>query len=173
MIFSAYISSNLLDAAIIGAANAIFLAVMKLPHILSISLIAGLTNLIPTFGPAIGMIVGCLILAFHKPISALWFLLFSIVLQLFDSYLIKPKLFGNTLGVPSFLVLVVTLVGGWFFGLWGILLAVPAAAIALMIWRDRLNPRKSDPADPEANEPTSADAAGEETADEDPQNDQE
>lgn len=144
-IFRTYISSNLLDAAIVGAANAIFLAVMGLPHILPISLIAAITNMIPTFGPVIGLLAGCLFLIFRSPISALWFLLFTVVLQFIDSYLIKPKLFGSTLGVPSFLVLVVTLVGGWFFGIWGVLLAVPAAAILLMLWRDKLTPRKSDP----------------------------
>ena len=145
-IFSTYIRSNLLDATIIGAANAVFLAVMGLPHILSISLVAGLSNLIPTFGPLLGLIVGCLLLVFCQPISALWFLLFTVVLQLIDSYFIKPKLFGSTLGVPSFLVLVVTLVGGWFFGLWGILFAVPVAAILLMLWRDRRKRKSSDEA---------------------------
>lgn len=143
-IFSTYISSNLLDAAIVGAANAIFLAVMKLPHILPISLVAGISNMIPTFGPVIALFVGCVLLLFYQPISALWFLLFTLVLQLIDGYLIRPKLFGSKLGVPSFLVLIVTLVGGWFFGVWGVLLAVPVAAILLMLWRDRLRPKKSD-----------------------------
>lgn len=136
-VFSTYIRSNLLDAAIVGAANAVFLAVMKLPYILPISLVAGLSNMIPTFGPLLGLAVGCLFLVFHRPISALWFLLFTVVLQLIDSYFIKPKLFGSALGVPSFLVLVATLVGGWLFGIWGVLLAVPVAAILLMVWRDR------------------------------------
>ena len=170
-IFSTYISSNLLDAAIVGALNAIFLAVMKLPHILPISLIAGLTNMIPTFGPVIGLLAGCLFLVFYRPISALWFLLFTVVLQLIDSYLIKPKLFGSSLGVPSFLVLVVTLVGGWFFGIAGVLLAVPVAAILLMLWRDRRKPHGSDEAQTDADEATSVPDAAEtadDAADEEP-----
>ena len=146
-IFSTYISSNLLDAAIVGAATAIFLAVMRMPHIFPIALIVGLTNMIPTFGPLIGLIAGCLFLVFGTPINALWFLLFTLVLQLVDSYLIKPKLFGSSLGVPSFLVLAATLAGGWLFGIWGILLAVPVAAILLMLWRDRLRPQKKDAAE--------------------------
>ena len=144
-IFSTYISSNLLDAAIVGAATAIFLAVMHMPHIFTISLIAGITNMIPTVGPVIGLIAGCLFLVFSKPINALWFLLFTIVLQLIDGYLIKPKLFGSSLGVPSILVLVATLVGGWLFGVWGILLAVPVAAILLMLWRERFRPQNPGP----------------------------
>lgn len=151
-IFSTYIRSNLLDAAIVGAATAIFLAVMRMPHIFPVALIAGLTNMIPTVGPFIGLIAGCLFLVFAKPINALWFLLFTLALQLIDGYLIKPKLFGSTLGVPSFLVLVFTLVGGWIFGIWGVLLAVPVAAILLMLWRDRLGPRKPDSAEEAAPE---------------------
>lgn len=151
-IFSTYISANLLDAAIVGAANAVFLAVMRLPHILPISLVAGITNMIPTVGPLLGLIVGCLLLILYRPVSALWFLLFTLVLQLIDSYFIKPKLFGNTLGVPSFLILVVTLAGGWLFGVWGILLAVPVAAILLMLWREKLKPQKGGAAEPASDE---------------------
>lgn len=146
-IFSTYIRSNLLDAAIIGAATAVFLAVMGMPHIFPIALIAGLTNMIPTFGPVIGLIAGCLFLVFSRPIDALWFLLFTVALQLIDSYLIKPKLFGSALGVPSFLVLISTLVGGWLLGIWGILLAVPVAAILALLWREKIRPRKPDPRD--------------------------
>lgn len=146
-IFSTYISSNLLDAAIVGAATAVFLAVMRMPHIFPVALIAGITNMIPTVGPVIGLIAGCLFLIFSRPINALWFLLFTIALQLIDSYLIKPKLFGSTLGVPSFLVLVATLVGGWLFGILGVLLAVPVAAILLMLWRDKIMPRKPNPSE--------------------------
>jgi len=143
-IFSTYIRSNLFDAAIIGAATAVFLAVMGMPHIFPIALIAGLTNMIPTVGPVIGLIAGCLFLVFSRPVNALWFLLFTVVLQLIDSYLIKPKLFGSALGVPSFLVLVSTLVGGWILGIWGILLAVPVAAILALLWREKIRPRKPD-----------------------------
>ena len=151
-IFSTYIRSNLLDAAIVGAATAIFLAVMKMPHIFPIALIVGITNMIPTVGPLLGLIAGCLFLVFGTPINALWFLLFTLVLQLIDGYLIKPKLFGSTLGVPSFLVLVATLAGGWLFGVWGILLAVPVAAVLLMIWRDKLKPKMENDTEPEQDE---------------------
>ena len=136
-IFSAYISANLLDAVIIGAANALYLYLMKLPYIAVISVTAGVSNMIPTFGPVIGALVGCILLLTDRPINALWFLIFTVLLQLLDSYLIKPKLFGSKLGVPSLVVLAATLVGGWLFGIVGVLLAVPVAAILLALIRDR------------------------------------
>ncbi len=135
-VFTDYIGCNLLDAVIVGALNALFLYVMKMPHIAVISVAAGLTNMIPTFGPVLGTLVGCVLLVLDKPINALWFLVFTVLLQLLDGYLIKPKLFGSKLGVPSLGVVAATLIGGHLFGIVGILLAVPVAAVLLMALRE-------------------------------------
>lgn len=135
-IFSKYISCNLLDAVIIGAANALFLYIMKMPHIALIAVTAGVTNMIPTVGPVIGAVIGAALLLFGEPLNALWFVLFTVVLQLLDSYLIRPKLFGSSLGVPALGVLIATLIGAHFFGIFGLLLAVPVAAVLLMLVKD-------------------------------------
>ena len=136
-IFTRYIRCNLLDAVIVGAANALFLWALGLPYVGLISVVAGVTNMIPTFGPVIGAVVGAVLLALRKPADALWFLLFTAALQLLDSYVLKPRLFGSSLGVPSVIVLLATLLGGYFFGVLGVLLAVPAAAIVLTLFRRR------------------------------------
>jgi len=135
-VFTDYITCNLLDAVIIGVLNAVYLYLMKMPYIAVISVTAGVTNLIPTFGPVIGALVGCVLLLFDEPLNALWFLIFTVLLQLLDSYLIKPKLFGSRLGVPSVVVLAATLLGGWLFGIPGVLLGVPVAAVVLALARD-------------------------------------
>ena len=140
-IFTSYISCNLLDAVIVGVLNAIFLWAMEMPYVAIISVTAGLTNMIPTFGPVIGALVGGILLVLDKPMNALWFLLFTVALQLLDSYLIRPKLFGSKLGVPSLIVLAATVIGGSLFGILGVLFAVPAAAIVLMIFRDSFRPK--------------------------------
>jgi predicted PurR-regulated permease PerM len=101
-----------------------------------ISVVVGVTNLAPTFGPIVGCVIGAFILVLINPWYALWFILFTIALQTLDGYFIKPKLFGDSLGVPAIWVLVFIIVGGRMFGVWGIMLAIPCAAIINYIYED-------------------------------------
>lgn len=131
-----YIWFDLIDALIVGAANAIFMAIMKMPMIPLISVLVAVLNLAPTFGPTIGCIAGAVILVLVDPLSALWFILFTIILQLIDGYLIKPKLFGDSLGVPAIWILIMIIVCGRMFGVIGILMAIPLAAILDFLYHD-------------------------------------
>ena len=74
--------------------------------------------------------------------QALLFVLFSILLQLFDAYILKPKLFSNSLGASGLLILFATIVFGSMFGVWGMLLAIPAAAILSFLYHDYFLPRR-------------------------------
>jgi predicted PurR-regulated permease PerM len=139
-IMTNYVGYTLLDALIVGIANAAFMLVCGIPYVGLISVIVAVTNLLPTFGPVIGAIVGGLLLLLHNPVQALYFLGFTIVLQTLDGYVIKPKLFSGSLGVPSILVLVSVVVGGELFGVTGIILAIPFAAIIAYIYNDILFP---------------------------------
>ena len=131
-----YIWFDLIDALIVGVANAIFMAIMKMPMIPLISVLVAVLNLAPTFGPTIGCIAGAVILVLVDPLSALWFILFTIILQLIDGYLIKPKLFGDSLGVPAIWILIMIIVCGRMFGVIGILMAIPLAAILDFLYHD-------------------------------------
>lgn len=133
-----YIVYDLLDGMIIGVANAIFMTVMRMPYVAVISVVVGVTNLAPTFGPIVGGVIGGFILVLVNPWQALWFLIFTIILQTCDGYVLKPKLFGETLGVPSVWILICIIVCGRMFGVPGILLAIPFAAIFDFIWRETL-----------------------------------
>lgn len=133
-----YIGCSLLDALIIGVANSIFMAVAGLPYNAMISVIVGLTNLAPTFGPIVGGALGAFILVLVNPWYALWFIIFTVVIQTVDGYFIKPKLFGNSLGVPAVWILIVLIVGGGMFGVAGILLAIPFAAIFSFVYNDMI-----------------------------------
>ena len=101
-----------------------------------ISVIVGVTNLAPTFGPLAGAVIGAFFLVFVNPWYALWFLVFTAVLQTLDGYIIKPKLFGNTLGVSSLWILISIIVLGRMFGIPGILLAIPFAAISDIVYKE-------------------------------------
>ena len=158
-IFHRYIVSNLIDSVIIGAVNAVFMAIAGMQYVGLISFVVAVTNLVPTFGPVIGAAIGGFVLLMVKPVHALIFLIFTVVLQICDGYVIKPKLFGNSLGVSGLWILVGVVVGGNMFGVVGILLAIPAVAIIDLIyssyflpWLERLR-AKPVPDDSGKNEP--------------------
>ena len=111
-----------------------------MPYIGFVSFVEAITNLIPTFGPIIGAVIGALILSLVELRFAIAFLVFTTVLQLSDGYLIKPKLFGNSLGVSSLWVLIGVIVGGRMIGVAGVLLAIPAVAIFDYLYKDYLLP---------------------------------
>ena len=135
-IFIRYILCDLLDGFIIGCINFLFMTIMHMPFTALVSVIVGVTNLAPTFGPIVGAIIGGFILLLVNPLMAFWFIIFTIILQTFDGYLIKPVLFGDTLGVSSIMILIFIIVGSRMFGVWGILLAIPTAAICDFIYKD-------------------------------------
>ncbi|MBQ3790162.1 MAG: AI-2E family transporter [Lachnospiraceae bacterium] len=137
-IFVRFIAYDLLDGLIVGVINAIFMLIMGIPYSVLISVIVGVTNLAPTFGPVVGAILGGLILLLVNPWYALWFVIFTIVLQVLDGYVLKPKLFGGSLGVPAIWILITLIVGGRMFGVPGILLAIPFAAIILFLCQELL-----------------------------------
>lgn len=139
-IFIQYIGCNLLDALIVGAANALFMTIFKMPYIPLVSVAVGFANLLPTFGPFIGAGIGSVILVLHKPIMALWFLVFTTVLQIVDGYLIKPRLFSSSLGIPAVWTLIAIILGGKFFGILGVLLAIPTAAVLTFLYKDNFLP---------------------------------
>ncbi len=135
-----YITFSLLDALIVGAANAVFMMCLGMQYTGLVPLVAGVTNLIPTFGPIIGGAIGAFILLLVNPVHALIFIVFTLGLQFLDGYIIKPKLFGNSLGVSGLLILIAVIVCGNMFGIVGILFAIPLAAILDFICEEALLP---------------------------------
>ena len=145
-VFSGFISGKLIDSAIIGVICFIFMTVMnltpvKMPYALLISVIIGVTNIIPFFGPFIGAIPSALILLMVNPWSALWFVVFIIVLQQFDGNYLGPKILGNSTGLPAMWVLISIVVGGGLFGFPGMLLGVPTAAVLYTLVSDFIENR--------------------------------
>jgi predicted PurR-regulated permease PerM len=102
--------------------------------------VVAVTNLVPTFGPIVGGAVGALILLLVKPVHAVIFVIFTFILQFIDPYFIKPRLFGNTLGVSGLLIVVSVLVCGRMFGVAGILISIPLAAILSFVYKEAILP---------------------------------
>ncbi len=131
-----YISFDIIDGIIVGIVNFIFMTCAGMPYSTLISVIVGLTNLAPTFGPIVGCVIGAFILVLVIPWQAMAFIIFTIVLQTIDGYILKPRLFGGSLGVSPLMILISIIVGGRLFGVAGILLAIPFAAIIDFVWKD-------------------------------------
>ena len=140
-----YIAESFMDALIIGSVNAIFMAICKMPYIGLISVVVGVTNLIPNFGPAIGAVIGSFILLLAGPGNTVLFLVFCLLLQSVDAYILKPKLFSSALGVSGVSILISTIVLGNMFGILGVLLAIPAAAILSFAYNEYFVKSKKKP----------------------------
>lgn len=127
--FSKFFVGKALDSLIIGILCFIGCLIMKVRYALLISLIVGVTNMIPYFGPFIGMIPAAIITVFYSPFKALWVIIFIFLLQQFDGLYLGPKILGIQVGLKPFWIILAILVGGGFFGVWGMLFAVPIAAV--------------------------------------------
>ena len=135
-----YIVSSIIDGLIIGVLNFLFMSLMGMEYAGLISVVVAITNLVPTFGPIVGGAVGALILLLVKPLHAIIFIVFTFVLQFIDPYFIKPRLFGNTLGVSGLLILISVIVCGRMFGVVGILISIPLAAILSFVYEEAILP---------------------------------
>lgn len=137
-ILMSFIGQSLLESVIVGAINAVFMAACGMQYVGLVSVVVGLTNLVPNFGPAIGAALGGFILVLVRPVHALMFLIFTAVLQTVDGYILKPKLFSGSLGVSGLLILAASVVFGNLFGILGVLLSIPLAAILSFVYKDYL-----------------------------------
>ena len=127
--FGGFINGKILDSAIIGVLCYIACLIFKFPSALLVSVIIGVTNVLPFFGPFIGAIPATLLILIQNPIKALWFVLFVLVLQQVDGNIIGPKILGNTTGLSSFWVLFAILLFGGLWGFVGMIIGVPLFAV--------------------------------------------
>lgn len=131
-IFSGFISGKLLDSLIIGMMCFIGLSIFKMPYTLLVSVIIGVTNIIPFFGPFIGAIPSAILILLADPTNlkpTIIFVIFIICLQQFDGNILGPKILGDSTGISALMVVVSISIGGGFFGFMGMLLGVPVFAV--------------------------------------------
>lgn len=126
---SGFVSGKVIDSIIIGCLCFICMTIMKLNFTVLISVIVGVTNIIPFFGPFIGAIPSALLLLFASPKQVIPFLILIFVIQQLDGNIIGPKILGQSIGISAFWVLFSILVGGGLFGVAGMILGVPIFAV--------------------------------------------
>lgn len=140
-VFITFFISNIIDSLIVGGAVLVLSLLFRLPFPLLIALVMTVTNLIPAFGHFIGGIPCALIICLYSPMQALIFVIIVICIHLIDGNLIKPLLFGSTLGLPAVLVLVSVVVGGRIAGLVGMLLGIPAMTVIYTLFSEYIEKR--------------------------------
>ena len=123
--FIGFLNGKLLDSAIVGLICYIFCVIFKMPYALLVSVMIGVTNIIPFFGPLIGAIPSAIIILMVDPVKCLIFIIFVILLQQLDGNFIGPKILGSTVGISGFWVMFAIIVGAGLFGFWGMVLGVP------------------------------------------------
>lgn len=127
-LFSSFVIGKAIDSLIIGILCFILMNIFRLPYAVLISVIVGITNMIPYFGPFIGAIPGILILLIVSPIKALVFLILILCLQQFDGLILGPKILGNSTGLRPLWIIIAITVGGTVGGVLGMFLGVPIVA---------------------------------------------
>lgn len=143
-IFAGFISGKLLDSLIIGVVCYTCMLIFGIEYPLLISVIVGVSNVIPVFGPYIGAIPSILFLLLVNPLSALWFGIFILILQQIDGNVIGPLILGDLMGLSAFWIMVAIVLGGGLFGFPGLLLSVPTFALLYAILRTIVDKRLRD-----------------------------
>lgn len=126
--FSNFITGQFTDALLLGIMCFIGSSILRIPNAAVVSVIIGISAIVPVIGPIIGEAISVLILLMESPVKALIFLIFILVLQVVDNNFIYPRIVGKSVGLPGIIVFIAVVLGGNLGGILGVLLGVPTAA---------------------------------------------
>ncbi len=140
-IFSGFISGKIIDSLIIGILCYIGMLIFRFPFALLVSVIVGITNLIPYFGPFIGAIPSTILILLFDPMKGVGFAVFVLVLQQFDGNILGPKILGESTGLSPIWVMFAVVVGGGLFGVLGMFIGVPVFAVLYSLAKEYFNAR--------------------------------
>lgn len=140
-IFSGFIVGKIIDSMIIGVLCFIGMSIFSMPFPLLISVIVGITNVIPFFGPFIGAIPSAFLILLVDPLYCLYFLIFILALQQLDGNVIGPKILGDSTGLAPIWVIFSILIGGGLLGFAGMIIGVPTFAVIYSLVTDAVNSR--------------------------------
>ncbi|MBO5478229.1 MAG: AI-2E family transporter [Clostridia bacterium] len=139
-IFFKFLSSQILDAIVVGILTSIAMSLLGVKYAVLLGFFIGLSNLIPYFGAIVGVGISIIITIFTGGIGkAIWMAIIVIILQQIDANIINPKIVGNSLKISPLLVIFAVTIGGAYFGMLGMFLAVPVFAVLKMIIEDYID----------------------------------
>lgn len=138
--FGGFIVGKIIDSIIIGLLSFLIFWILKIPYYPLLAVLIGITNIIPTFGPIIGGVIGTFMLLIVSPEKAVLFLLIVLIIQQVDGNIIGPKILGNSIGISALWVVIAILACGGLFGFAGMIVGVPATAVIYVLikqWTER------------------------------------
>ncbi len=158
--FSNFISSQCLEAVILGTLFVIAMTIFRFPYALLIGTLIAVTALVPIVGAFIGCAVGAFLILVVNPILAIWFVVMFLVIQQLEGNLIYPKVVGNSVGLPAIWLLVAVSVGGSLFGVVGMLIFIPITSTLYTLLREDVNERNTKKAKLASNADAKSEAKG-------------
>lgn len=142
-VFDNYVAGQCKEAIILGGLCFLGMTILRLEYAGMVSIVVGVTALIPILGAYIGGAVGVILLLFISPGKALLFLVFLIVLQQVEGNVIYPKVVGRKIGLPGMWVLLAIGVGGGLWGIWGMLVSVPLTTVIYQLLKQNVHYREN------------------------------
>ncbi len=127
--FGNFITGTLIDSFIVGCITFVALTIFDIPFALLVSVIMGLTNIIPYFGPFIGAIPSAFLILMEDPLKSLIFIIIVLIIQNLNGNVISPKILGESMGLSSFWVIFAILAGQGLLGFWGMIIGIPVFAV--------------------------------------------
>lgn len=131
--FSGFIQGQITDATILAIICYLGMLVMKMPYAPMISVLVGVTDLVPIVGPFFGAGIGALLIFIENPMQALVFIIFMVIIQQIEGNIIYPLVVGNKVGIPSMWMLVAITIGASLMGILGMILFVPLASVIYVL----------------------------------------
>ena len=138
-VFRSFVGGQITEAFILGILCYIGMLIFRMPYAPLISVIMGVSSLVPVIGPIVGTIPSAILILLESPIVALWFVIYIIVLQQVEGNVIYPRVVGSAIGISGFWVLLAVTVGGGLFGVLGILIGVPLMAVIYTLYGEFVN----------------------------------
>lgn len=141
VVFSKFAVGQGTEALILGVLCYLGMVIFSMPYALMISSLVAVTALVPIFGALIGTVVGAFMILLVNPVQAIWFVVFFILLQQVESNIIYPKVVGKSVGLSGIWVLAAVTIGGGLFGIFGMLISVPACSVIYCLLREAVDKR--------------------------------
>ena len=142
--FSQYLSGKIIDSILVGVVCFIIMVIFRMEYSALISVIVGMSNIVPFFGPLIGGIIGIFIILIANPSHAIPLAIIVLVLQQIDGNIIEPLIIGDSVGLSSIWVMFAIIIGGEFFGFAGMVLGIPVFSVIYFLIKEWVNERNAE-----------------------------